>query len=112
MKRENVNPKKVLSLIGLAMKAGKVKSGGFAVEKAVKSDLAYLVIVSESASDNTRKKFDNMCLYYEVPIYFFGTKEELGGAIGKEFRASLAILDEKFANAIKKAMGTDMEKND
>ena len=53
-----------------------------------------------------------MCLYYEVPIYFFGTKEELGGAIGKEFRASLAILDEKFANAIKKAMGTDMEKND
>ncbi len=106
-----MNHKKILSLIGLAMKAGKVKSGEFAVEKAVKSGLAYMVIVSESASDNTRKKFDNMCLYYNVPIHFLGSKEELGSAIGKEFRASLAVLDENFAKAIEKAIGTTMEKN-
>lgn len=102
-----MNHKKVLSLIGLAMKAGKIKSGEFAVEKAVKSDLAYLVIVSESASDNTRKKFSNMCHFYEVPIHFLGSKEELGAAIGKEFRASLAVLDENFANAIQKALESE-----
>lgn len=101
-----MNQKKVLSLIGLAMKAGKIKSGEFAVEKAVKSGLAYLVIVSESASDNTKKKFGNMCHFYEVPIYHLGSKEELGAAIGKEFRASLAVLDENFAKAIEKALGT------
>lgn len=106
-----MNHKKVLSLIGLAMKAGKVKSGEFATEKAVKTGLAHVVIVSESASDNTKKKFGNMCLYYEVPIYYFGSKEDLGGAIGKEFRASLAVVDENFAKAIRKEMGSPIGKN-
>jgi ribosomal protein L7Ae-like RNA K-turn-binding protein len=37
--------------------------------------------------------------FYEVPFYQFGTKEELGHCIGKEFRASLAICDENLAKA-------------
>ena len=107
-----MKPNKILSLLGLAMKAGKVKSGEFAVEKAVKTGLAYMVIVSESASDNTKKKFGNMCLYYEVPIYYYGSKEELGSCIGKEFRASLAVMDENFAKAIEKEMGKIVEKSE
>lgn len=89
-------------MIGMAMKAGKLVSGEFATEKAVKSGKAALVIVSESASENTKKKFRNMCDYYQVPICFFGEKEELGHAIGKQFRASLAVTDEGLAKAIKK----------
>ena len=69
---------------------------------AVKSGKAALVIVSEESSDNTKKKFQNMCDYYEVPVYFYGGKEELGHAMGKEFRASLAILDEGLAKSIEK----------
>lgn len=107
-----MNHKHILSLLGLAQKAGKVKSGEFATEKAVKTGCAYLVMVSESASDNTRKKFSNMCLYYEVPVYYFGTKEELGGAIGKEFRATLAVIDENFAKAMEKKMGSPIGKNE
>ena len=34
--------------------------------------------VSEEASENTKKKFINMCDHYKVPIYLFGTKDELG----------------------------------
>ena len=49
------NSKKILNLLGLATKAGKIASGEFAAEKAVKSGKAHLVIVSEEASDNTRK---------------------------------------------------------
>ena len=63
---------------------------------------AALVIVSDESSDNTKKKFQNMCDYYEVPVYFYGGKEELGHAMGKEFRASLAILDEGLAKSIEK----------
>ena len=107
-----MKPNKILSLLGLAMKAGKVKIGEFAVEKAVKTGLAYLVIVSESASDNTKKKFGNMCLYYEVPIYYYGSKEELGSCIGKEFRASLAVMDENFAKAIENEIGKIMGKSE
>ena len=43
-----------------------------------------------------------MCEFYEVPIYFYGDKDTLGHAMGKEFRASLAILDEGFAKAMEK----------
>ena len=93
---------KAYGMIGMAMKAGTVASGEFATEKAVKTGKAALVIVSEAASENTKKKFRNMCDYYQVPIYFFGEKEELGHAIGKEFRASLAVLDDGLAKAIEK----------
>ena len=91
---------KVYSMLGLATKAGKIVSGEFATDKSVKSGTAWAVIVSEDASDNTKKMFSNMCEFYEVPRYFFGTKEELGHAIGKAMRSSLAITDEGFAKNI------------
>ena len=69
---------KVYSMLGLAMKAGKVVSGEFATDKSVKSGKAWLVIVSEDASNNTKKMFSNMCEFYKVPRYFYGTKENLG----------------------------------
>lgn len=99
-----MNRNRVISLIGLSMKAGKIASGEFATEKAVKTGKAYLVITAEEASDNTKKKFRNMCEYYQVPYYEFGEKVELGRAIGKEFRASLAVTDENLAAALEKQL--------
>ena len=87
-------------MLGIAAKSGNVVSGEFSTEKAVKTGHAFLVIVSEEASANTNKMFTNMTDFYEVPMYVFGTKEELGRCIGKEFRASLAITDENLANAV------------
>lgn len=98
------NRKKVLNLLGLATRAGKTASGEFMTEKAIKSGKAYLVIVSEEASDNTKKMFENSCAYYKVPVYQFGMKEELGHAMGKEMRASLAVLDSGFAKALREKL--------
>ena len=95
---------KVLSMLGLAAKDGKVASGEFSTEKEVKSGNACLVIVAEDASDNTKKMFTNMCTYYKVPICYFGGKDELGHAMGKEMRASLAVVEEGLAKAIVKQM--------
>lgn len=95
---------KILNLISLATKAGKTASGEFSTEKAVKSGSAHLVIVSEEASENTKKMFTNMCTYYKVPICYFGGKGELGHAMGKEMRASLAIIDEGLAKAVLKQL--------
>ena len=100
------NRQKALNLIGLATKAGKTASGEFSTEKAIKTGKAHLVVVSEEASDNTKKMFMNMCTYYKVPICYFGGKGELGHAMGKELRASLAVVDEGFARAIVKQMNT------
>lgn len=101
------NRKKILNLIGLATRARRMVSGEFSTEKAIKDGSASLVIVSEEASQNTRKMFTNMCTYYEVPVYFYGKKEELGSAMGKEIRASLAITDEGFAKAVEKLLIVD-----
>ena len=82
---------KVLSMLGLAAKAGKVASGEFSTEK------------------DTKKMFRNMCKYYEVPMEIFATKEELGHWIGKAYRASICILDEGFAKSIVKKISLNME---
>ena len=100
---------KALSMIGLATKAGKVASGEISTEKEVKSARAYLVIVAGDASENTKKKFRNMCEFYQVPIYFYKDKDTLGHAMGKEFRASLAILDEGLAKGIRRHLETEEE---
>ena len=98
------NNNKVLSLLGLATKAGKVASGEFSTEKSVKSGRGFLVLVADDASQKTKKKFQTMCDFYEVPIYFIADKEELGKFCGKEFRASLAVQDENFAKAMLKEL--------
>ena len=95
---------KVFGLLGLATRAGKVQSGEFSTEKSVKSGRSSMVIVSEEASDNTKKMFRNMCTYYKVPIYLFGTKDELGHAMGQEFRASLSVEDAGFARSMVERM--------
>ena len=96
-------------MIGMASKAGKTVSGELSAEKAVKTGRAFLLLVSEEASDNTKKKFADMCSYYEVPMEIFGTKEELGRWTGKTYRASICILDEGFANALMKKLSLNME---
>lgn len=98
---------KALSLVSLATKAGKTASGEFCTEKEVKTGMAELVIVAEDASDNTKKKFKNMCNFYEVPIYFYGDKDTLGHAMGKEFRAMVAVTDAGFAKRIVKHLETE-----
>lgn len=91
--------RKVLAYLGLATRAGKAVSGEFSVEKSVRQHRAKLVLVSEEASENSKKNFSNLCTYYKVPLYFFGKKEELGKAMGKEFRVSVSIEDEGLAKA-------------
>lgn len=98
---------KVLSLLGLAARGRNLVSGEHQTKSAVIDGSAMLVIVAEDASANTRKLFTNKCSYYEVPFGFYGTKEALGRAIGKDFRSSLAICDAGLAKTIIKHLGSD-----
>ncbi len=95
MKRDNI-----LSLLGLVKKSGNLASGEFAVENAVRSGAAFLVIVAEDASANTKKLFTDKCSYYKVPIEFYSVKAGLGHALGFEMRTSVAVLDAGFADSL------------
>ncbi len=91
---------KVLSLLGLAMRGRNLVSGEFQTLEAVKSGSAMLVIIAEDASANTKKLFKNKCKFYEVPVHEFGSKDELGRAIGKDMRSSLGVCDAGLAEAV------------
>lgn len=92
----------ILSLLGLAMKAGKCVSGEFTVEKTVKDHKAKLVVIATDTLQASKKSYTDMCSFYHVPIIEEGTKEELGHCIGKEFRAAVALTDSGFAEGIMK----------
>lgn len=106
-----INEKKVLGTLGLAMKAGKVVSGEFMTEKAIQNGEAALVIVAGDASANTKKKFSDSCRFYHVIYVEFGDKDTLGNALGKEFRASVAVTDRGFAASIGKNLDLEVTKH-
>ncbi len=97
---------RLLSLLGIAQKAGKVVSGGFLCEKAVKAGQARLVILAADAQKNTVSTISNKCSFYNVPLGFYGTKETLGHAIGKEERSCVAVTDQGLADSINKLLGS------
>ena len=95
---------KALSLLSIAAKAGSLVSGEFSVDKAVHEGRAALVVVAADASDNTRKKFTDMCAWFRVPIQIYADREMLGRSIGKSFRAVAAVTDEGLAKAVLKRL--------
>jgi len=93
---------KIYSMLGLAQKAGKLLSGEYTCEMAIKAKKCRLVIIASDASDKSKKKFIDMCNFREINIFEYGTKDELGKYIGKTSRAIIAIKDLGFANSIEK----------
>ena len=87
-------------IIGLSKKAGKLESGSFAVESSIKSGKAKLVIVSGDVSQNTEKKFRDMCEYRNIDMIKVGNNQELGECIGKPNRTVLVINDTAFKDML------------
>ena len=98
---------KVLSLLGIAMRGRNLVSGEFQTLDAIKKGSAMLVIIAEDASDNTKKLFTDKCSFYEVPVKQYGTKQELGRAIGKDLRSSIGVCDAGLADAIIKQLNVE-----
>lgn len=88
--------------ISLAAKAGKVVSGGMMTEKTIQSQKAYLVLIADDASENTKKSFLDHCHYYKLPVVTVQDRETLGRLIGKESRSSAAVTDENLSALILK----------
>ena len=91
---------KIYSLLGLAKKSGSLKPGEMGSIEAIKKKQCKLLIIADDASDNTKKKFINLSKNYNISNIIFGSKEEIGSSIGKEFISVVAILDSNFTKAI------------
>jgi len=93
---------KLLNILGLAMRAGKVIAGEDQVLRAIKSGKAKFILLSQDAGRNTKKRITDKCNTYQVPMDQYGTREELGSAIGKPERVVIAITDAGFTREIQK----------
>ena len=91
---------KILSILGLCMRAGLLSAGEVSAESAIKGQKAKLLIVAQDASANTKKKFKNSAEFYKVKMIYYGDKEELGKAVGKAERSVMAVCDDGFAKKL------------
>ena len=103
---ENNGLKRVLGMLGLAMKAGKVVIGTEQVIAFMQKKKLKLVLLSSGSSDGTKKKISSKCEFYgirlaELPIQ----TDELGSLLGKTYTpAVVGITDENFSNTIVKLL--------
>lgn len=97
---------KLLSLLGLAQRAGKLASGEAKALQAIQQRKAYLVIIANDASDNTRKKFTDKCHYYQVPFLQEFDRTTLGRSTGHDARVVIAVVDRGFADAMLQSVDT------
>ena len=91
---------KILGLIGLAKRAGRITAGSELCEDAIRRGVSKLIIIADDISDNGRKAICDCCKHYRVKHITYGKKTELGTAVGSEIRAVISINDEGFARAI------------
>ncbi len=104
-----MNKQKALGYLSLAAKAGKLASGEFQTEEAVKKHRARVIVIAEDASENTKKKFRTMGEARDISCVSISDREEIGRITGKGFRAVCALQDENLAKAFLKAVNDEKE---
>ena len=97
-----INKDKLLGLIGLATKAGKITFGTEASKGAIEKSRTKLVIITTDASNRTKSNFKEICKKNNIPIYECLETNELSKAIGKENKSVVGINDVNFSKAILK----------
>ena len=90
---------RMLNMLGLCMRAGKIISGEKACVQAIRTGAACAVILDKAAAKNATKAVTDACSYHEVPL-IFAPEDELGFAIGKPGRMVAAITDPSMAERI------------
>jgi len=96
---------RIIGLIGLANKAGKVISGGSMVSDSLKSRVKPgLVIVAEDVSEVIGGKIILLAEVFTVPHRTAITKDDFGAVLGKAPRSALAIKSGGFVAQLLKAI--------
>ena len=96
---------RALNYLSLARKAGKAELGEEPVGAAARAGKAYLILVSQDASDHTWRRAKSFAAGTEQQVLRLKeTKDDLGQSIGRQSLAIAAITDASLALAMVKAM--------
>ncbi len=99
-----INNSKVLRLIGLAMRAGKVKFGNESCNEAIMQNKVKLILIAKDASERTKINFKKLCDSRKIPIYEEFEEYDLSHAIGKQNKVVIGVCDDNFSKEIIKIL--------
>ena len=84
--------------LSLSRKAGKALCGAPLVCDAIRAGGLEFVIISKTASENSKKRVSNCALHYKTKILYTElTPEALGASVGKSSLACIGITDKNLA---------------
>ena len=91
----------ILSLLGLALRGGRLVMGEEPVEAVARARDARVLLLASDAADNTRRRVEHFaeagaCLWLRVPF----TKAEMGRQFGRTSVAVAAVTDVGLASAV------------
>ncbi|MCL2518817.1 MAG: ribosomal L7Ae/L30e/S12e/Gadd45 family protein [Oscillospiraceae bacterium] len=99
---------KLLNMLGLAKKAGKIIVGTDKITDTIRNNIpgsnSNLTLIASGASENTKKRVVNCCDYYKSEYKIIDvTADELGHAIGRSNNISVVCVTDKNFTAVLKS---------
>ena len=98
------------NFLGLTKRAGHLIEGYSRCNEQRNKINLHLIIISDDASESTRKKFKKHSIAKDILLIEDFAKEELGEAIGREEIKILAIKDKKMAERLFELYQEEKEK--
>lgn len=95
-----IDEKKLLGMLGIACKAGKITFGAESCKDAIMRNKIKLVLLANDASERTKTKFEGLANGKKIPVFEVSNIYEISRAIGKKNKAVVGILDFNFSKAI------------
>ena len=93
---------KVLRLLGLATRAGKIAFGTESVIDTINKHKAKLVLIALDSADRTKRNIIRVAEENNVPARVYGSIESISRNIGKDNKAVVCIKDINFSKEMLK----------
>ncbi|SCN21914.1 ribosomal protein L7Ae family protein [Clostridium sp. N3C] len=89
-----------LQFLALTKGAGKLIEGYNKCEEKIKHGKVFLCILSKSLSENSYKKFKNLCEKKNIKYIYDYDKEELGSILGRKEINVLGVIDSNMSTRL------------
>lgn len=91
---------KIYTMLGFAQKSGNLVTGENTCEIYLNKRKISLLIISDDASENSKKKFVGKCEAQGVNYRVFGNRDEISHSIGKSNRPIVGVTNKKFSRKL------------
>ncbi len=91
---------RLLGLLGLARRAGKLTLGTLATRQAIRSRKVCLLLMAQDLSESSATKASQLARAMKIPVFRPCTKADLSGALGRENLGVVGVTDPNLAESI------------